>query len=52
MLRLAEPDCPCQKVTAKAKGYENLVETVVDSEEKKKLEDLALDCRNLALVAQ
>jgi hypothetical protein len=40
------------ELTAKAKEYENLAETVVDPQEKKKLEDLARDCRNLALVAQ
>ena len=40
------------ELTAKAKEYENLAEAVVDPQEKKKLEDLARDCRNLALVAQ
>ena len=40
------------ELTAKAKEYENLALTVVDPQEKKKLEDLARDCRNLALLAQ
>jgi hypothetical protein len=40
------------ELTAEAKGYENLAEAVVDPEEKRKLEDSARDCRNLALVAQ
>jgi hypothetical protein len=40
------------ELTAKAKEYENLAEAVVDPQEKKKLEDLARDCRNVALVVQ
>ena len=40
------------ELTAKAKEYENLALTVVDPQERKKLEDLARDCRNLALLAQ
>ena len=48
MLMSNKPD----ELTAKAKEYENLAEAVVDPQERKKLEDLARDCRNLALVAQ
>ena len=45
---LTEPD----DYKAKAEEYKRLAEACVDPEEKKKLEKLEQDCRDLAIAAQ